>query len=209
MKDGATYFKYSVILICVLLIFLLFRRCGNGKTDKPTKDTIAVKEVVKWLPSKKDTVYVPKIEKIYTPKPYTVHDTLESFEYVIQKVDTATILKDYYTEKLYADTQSVQYGNIIIHDVITKNQIKQRRLQSNFTIPEVTKTITIKNPPRVTAYLGFSAMGNKETMIYATGASFGIMAKNGKLYNGTVHLSKDGGVLYGGQVLLPIRLRKN
>ncbi len=208
MKDGATYFKYSVILICVFLIYLLFRGCGNGKTHKPTKDTIAVKEVVKWLPSKKDTVYVPKIEKEYSPKPYAVHDTLESFEYIVKNVDTAVILKDYYTERLYADTQTVQYGSIIIHDVITKNQIKQRRLQSNFNIPEVTKTITLKEPPRVKAYIGFSAMGNKESIIYATGASFGIMAKNGKLYNATVHLSKDGGVLYGGQFLIPIKLKK-
>lgn len=208
MKDGATYFKYSVILICVFLIFLLFKRCGDGKSDKPTKDTVAIKEVVKWLRSKKDTVYVPKMVKEYVPNYITLHDTLESFEYIVQKVDTSAILKNYYTEKLYADTQNVQYGSVIIHDVIAKNQIKQRRLQSNFNVPEVTKAITIKEPPRVKAYIGFSAMGNKESIIYATGASFGIMAKNGKLYNGTVHLSKDGGVLYGGQILIPIKLKK-
>ncbi len=208
MKNGATYFKYSVILICVFLIYLLFRGCGNRGTKKPTIDTAKVKIDTVKIFITKDTSYPPKLVKVYYPQPYAVHDTLESFEYVIQKVDTGAILKDYYAEKLYSDTQKVQNGNVIIQDVVSKNEIKQRGLKVNISIPEVTKTITIKTPPRVTAYLGFSAMGNKETMIYATGASLGIMAKNGKLYNGTVHLSKDGGVLYGGQVLIPIRLNK-
>lgn len=206
MKSGATYFKYSVILIGIILVFLLFRRCGSG--DKQiTNDTLKVKIDTFYLPSKTDTFYKPSIVKTeYKKDTLWKTDTLESTEYL--PIDTAEILKDYFATRYYEDEIPVEYGKVIIHDTITTNMIAGRGVKTDLKIPVIEKTITVTMPPKNIFYVGFGAMGSQQNFLEQTKVSFGFKAKNDKYYGFEGALSREGNVLAGFEVKIPIRLTK-
>lgn len=204
MKQGATYFKYSVILIGIVVLFLLFRRCGDGD-KKVTSDTLKVKIDTFYMPSKTDTFYRPPIVKTeYRSVIKYKTDTLESFS----TVDTSEILKDFFAVNYYEDEIQVEYGKVIIHDTITTNMIAGRVVKTEFKIPVIEKTITVTRPPKNIFYVGFGAMGSEQNFIEQTKVSFGFKAKNDKYYGLEGALSREGSVLAGFEVKIPIRLKK-
>jgi hypothetical protein len=207
MTKNETYFKWSVILIGIILLFLLFRRCGDGGGSNPPSDTISKKTDTIYLHSKTDTFYTPqvvKVETVYIPKYKT--DTLETFEYL--PVDTTEILKDYLSTRYYQDSLPVQYGKVYINDTITQNKIVSRGVRTNLNIPTVKETITLREKKRLVGYVGFGAMGSEQSFIEQTEVTLGLKTKNDKIYSLESALSRQGTVLIGGKILIPIRLNK-
>ena len=209
MKNGITYFKYGVILICVIAVMLLFRGCWcNKPSGKPSgKDTIRIKADTVYLQSKTDTQYIPAPYKVTQVITHYKTDTLETYEL---KVDTLKSVKDFLSTKYYRDTTRLkdQSGYIILQDTVSRNKIIGRGIQAFITQKQITNTVTLSATKRTTLYVGINAAGNKENTIYAVGGSLGIMAKNGKYYGAIVQLTKSGQPMYGAQILLPVRLRK-
>jgi len=77
------------IIIIVLLVFIFFlRECSQKPEPCPPTDTVTVIQI--------DTVFYPVFE--YVPKIIT--NTVEVFK----KVDTAEIIRDYFTLNFYSDT---------------------------------------------------------------------------------------------------------
>jgi hypothetical protein len=137
------YFWPVATLICMAIIILM-RSCTGGHGEPPSPvvkfDTVILHVTDTII---KETL-IP-VEKIvnHTPAPITVTDTIFLTE--VEKVDTLAILKDYFTTRKYSDTNHLEgYGNIIINDAITQNKIKNREIQYNLNIPQVTKTVIQK-----------------------------------------------------------------
>lgn len=198
-------FKYGVILIIAVLLFMMWRGCRNEGSGKTVPDTLSVKVDTIWVRSKTDTFYQPAVVKTkYVPIYKT--DTLETFE--VQKVDTTKILRDYLATRYYQDSISVQYGKVYIDDTVSRNKIVSRGVKTAFNVPVVKETVTISRPPKNIAYLGFEAIGNPQTPLYGVGASLGMKFKNDKYYGLKALMSKEGNPLYGFEFKIPIRLRK-
>lgn len=206
-EQRISIFKWSVVLIAIIFLFLMFKRCGDGGKTKPTSDTISVRIDTVWMQSKSDTFYTPAVTKTeWKTKLEYKTDTLESFEYM--KVDTTAILKDYLATRYYQDSIAVQYGKVYISDTITKNKIASRGIKTNFNIPVVRETITLRQPKRNIAYLGFSAMGSEQSFLEQTEVSFGVKVKNDKYYGVKGAMSRNGNILAGIEFKIPIRLNK-
>ena len=154
-----------------LLLISKFNSCGNPGQN--TGHTVHF-----------DTVYVHiKADTIYKPIPkYVVKEgRVDSFITYERITDTVEIVKDYESIYVYNDTLKHLYGTFTINDSIQYNRIKSRNLITEFTIPEITKTVT-RPAKRV---------------------SFGAQIGTGLLYNGKVHAG-----VYGG-IGVNVRLSKN
>lgn len=121
-------------VIIVLLIGILFalmgpKYCCGGKsksdtflkvTHDTTWDTTNIVSPV-YIPG--ETIYIPGIT-------------------IIEPVDTAKILADYFAKRIYNDTIIMDsLGYIAIRDTISKNRIAARQHTKNYRIPKVTTTI--------------------------------------------------------------------
>ncbi len=200
-------FKYSVLLIGVIVLFLLFRRCGNGGGTKPASDTVSIKIDTIWVQSKLDTFYTPPIIKTeWRTKLKYKTDTLETTEYII--ADTSLILQEYFAYHYYEDTINVKYGTVYINDTVTENKIASRGVKTNFNIPVVKETVTLVQPKRNIFYAGFGAKGSEKSFLEQTEVSIALKTKNDKIYSFESAMSKEGTVLVGGKILIPIRLNK-
>ena len=155
MKD---FFKnIQNVLIVVLVIIILFTRaCSGDKNNQTIPDPITItKTITKWDTLKIDSlVYVPK----WRTKVTTVHDT------ILADIDTAEILKDYYSTYVYTDTLSLDsLGSIVISDTISKNSILFRDVQPNIFIPTTTVTNTVYLYKR--EFFGGISVGSTPTAI--------------------------------------------
>lgn len=211
VKNGSTYFKYSVILIGIIVVFLLFRRCGKNEGSVNSKtDTVSVVRDTTIYIVKKDTNYVPVPYKVSVPQPYkvTVHDTLEIYE-TIGTDSTNVFLKEYISSKYYRDTVKNNYGYIIIEDTLSRNSIQGRSVATNLSILEVKETVTLQQPKRNILYTGFEVIGNEVSPLWGTGVNVGLKTKNDKIYIAKGILNKTGDAMFGFQMLIPIKTRKN
>lgn len=109
---------YWIVIIVLLAIVLIQRGCM-----KP--DTVVEEHIIHSV----DTLVVTDTVKypVEVYKPYPVYKTDTSVVYVPLDVDTAYILKDYFTHNFYRDTiLSDSNGLIVISDVIYQNAIEKR-----------------------------------------------------------------------------------
>lgn len=205
IKNGSTYFKYSVILIGIIFLFLLFRRCGDGGREIKSDTVSVVREVIvdKFVT---DTQYIPQERKITEYKTEYKTDTLETIEYM--KVDSAAILKELLATRYYLDTVPNKYGNVIIADTVTKNKIAGRGVKTNLEIPIIRETITLTQPKRGLLYINFEAMGGEHDLLFATGAGLSWKSPNDKIYGLKALLTRTGNPMYGFQFSIPIKTRK-
>lgn len=196
-------FKYGVILIIAVLLFMFWRGCQNEGAGGARVDTISVVRDTTYVVTVHDTTYIPKPYKITEYKT----DTIETFETI--NVDTARILKDYLATRYYQDSITLQYGKVYVNDTINRNRITGRGVKSKFDVPIIRETITLERERRRNvAYIGFEGLGNHEEIIYGVGASFGFKVKNGKYYGVKALMSKSGNPLYGVEFKIPIKLKK-
>lgn len=120
------------ILIAVLVVFLLFKSCDNGKKLEP-------KEVVKTTIETK-TVYDTIINTVvsYKPKYISVIKTkVDSFY-----IDTNSVVSDYFDKYVYSDTIKKDSINLVINDTISRNKIESRSIDYQLIYPHTTTTIT-------------------------------------------------------------------
>lgn len=195
-------FYLTIIAFLVIIIFLL-KACG-GKC--PPMPVIVEKTDTAWR-DHMDTItqYTPQVTK-YIPVTKTIYKTDSIVEYELVNVDTSEILKDYFATRYYSDTQSVQYGKIVINDSVTKNRIASRSIILNQLIPEVTKTVTVRDKQRNQIYFGLSGAGNNDN-IYA-GASLMLKTRRDFIVEGGALLGNKGDLIYQGGMKFLIRLKR-
>jgi len=126
----------SNLVIAILILLLILKTCSKP-FEKPITTT-TIKTITKWDTIKTSIpIYVPKhsVKIIYLPDTDTVW----------RDIDTAAILKDYFATYVYFDTIENDSVSITIQDSITKNKIKNRKLDYWIKYPTVTITITKNN----------------------------------------------------------------
>lgn len=206
------YQSFKLVLMAVVIfgIFLFLNQlksCTGGSGS--TKDTISVVHDTVWRELRDTIVYKPvEVKTIYKPGLTVVlHDTLETIETILQKVDSAKILAQYLAKRYYTKTSKVQYGTVTIKDTVTQNRIIGRGIELKQNIPEVIKTITVEAEKRVTGYIGIMGLFNKDNIPYASGPTFDLEFKNGAMIGTGFLITKDDPMVLL-SIKSPIRLKR-
>lgn len=209
MKNGSTYFKYSVILIGIAVIVWvvsLFKCNGSGgkeiknDTVSYTRDTI---------------IYVHDTTIVYKPQPYKEEIIRDSIIYLERQPEFKDFppiaqrwIEEYHKRKFYDTTFNVQYGTARIIDTIYKNRLTGRSFSLQQSIPEITNTVTLREPKRVKGMIGLGIAGNIIQPLSQTEVSFGLLMKNNSYYGIKGILQKEGTTLYGVEFKRIISFRK-
>lgn len=206
MKNGATYFKWSVVLIGIIAVVYLFRGCFGGKGKTEYKEIVKIVRDTMWLQSGTDTHYVAKPYKV------TIHDTLEyeSDPIVIREPLPPLVRKafdDWNSTKYFSDSFSVDYGKLYLYDTLRSGKLR-KGFSLRQSIPVITNTITLREKPRIKAYAGIEVMGTMQSPISYTGVSFSLLMKNQNIIGIKGGLMKNGNELYGIEYKRLIKLRK-
>lgn len=204
----------AIWLVLFIGIIFLFRACGEGcrifNGSKRLNDTISVKIDTVFVQIKGDTVYVPELigvsNTIYETR--WKHDTLETFEVRIDPADTAAILARFNQSAFYSDKRLVgNYGTITINDTLSQNRIVSRGVTTDLKIPEVTKTITVRDK-RTVGYIGVSAMWSEGQPLHSLGLDFSLKLKSDYILGIGAKFTKSGQMYYEAQFKTPIRLKR-
>jgi hypothetical protein len=141
MKKFKSIFPYVIILILSLIIAY---QKGCSPKDKGNQIDIDGKkyEIIK---RETDTFYKVE-EKVEYKKGKDIYHEIEKIVEIPSKVDTASILKNYYSRNFYIDTFSLgdSIGFVTINDTISRNQIQGRKISSSVNLPTIRETIYLK-----------------------------------------------------------------
>jgi hypothetical protein len=167
---------YRVVLAIAVFYILFLKMCGpDGNCPDNIKsvsvDTSYIIDQFRsaWQKPTPDTIIIyskrllPKV--IYRGRAPIV---------MMEHVDTALLLQDYFSKAYYRDSLQTQYGSVFVEDTVSQNRIQARRWQTNFSIPVITKTITDSIKPTNQVYIGFSGLLGQPYV----GGEFNLTLKN-------------------------------
>jgi hypothetical protein len=158
-------FKNLIILVLIIVIIFL-RQCSGtgGVIDTPSEPTIITKVETKYdTITKEVTTYVPKI--VTRIKTEIKTDTIR----LTQKIDTLSILEDYFAKYVYEDFQQLDSLNLTIKDTISQNKILSRKIIYDLIYPTTTVTET-KYINKNEFYVGFGLNGTTKQFNYVGGS---------------------------------------
>jgi hypothetical protein len=208
--------KNIAIAVLIAIILLEYFNPGGkmpgrtirieGKKYEVIKHDIDTFEVVKTK------VVTKKGEDIY-------HETIVEKQVVIPAViDTAALLKDYYSKVLYKDVLVLpdSLGTVVVIDTISQNKILGRTFDSKVKERTIKETLIVKELPKTQVYYGFNGGFNKTDVVSNIGAGVIVKTKKDKIYQlgvGVANRVTDGtnGSLspyIGGGVYWKIKLKK-
>ena len=156
-------FKNLIILVLIIVIIFL-RQCSGtgGVSDTPSEPTIITKVETKYdTITKEVTKYVPKI----VTRIKTEIDTIR----LTQKIDTLSILEDYFAKYVYEDFQQLDSLNLTIKDTISQKKILSRKIFYDLIYPTTTVTET-KYINQREFYVGFGLNGTSKQFNYIGGS---------------------------------------
>ena len=213
------FLNFKNIAIVALILFVLLQWFNPGGV-MPGGKTIRIEgkkyEVIKH---DIDTFEVVKT-KVVTKKGEDIyHETIVEKEVIIPAVvDTAALLKDYYSKVLYKDILVLpdSLGTIAVTDTISQNKIWGRTFDAKVKQREIKETLIVKELPKTQIYYGLTGGFNKADVVSNVGAGFLVKTKKDKIYNlgiGVSNRVSDGtnGTLspyIGGGVYWKIKLKK-
>jgi hypothetical protein len=180
------FLNFKNIAIVALILFVLLQWFNPGGV-MPGGKTIRIEgkkyEVIKH---DIDTFEVVKT-KVVTKKGEDIyHETIVEKEVIIPAiVDTAALLKDYYSKVLYKDVLVLpdSLGTIAVTDTISQNKIWGRTFDAKVKQREIKETLIVKELPKTQVYYGLTGGFNKEDVISNVGAGLIIKTKKDKIYN--------------------------
>jgi hypothetical protein len=180
------FLNFKNIAIVALILFVLLQWFNPGGV-MPGGKTIRIEgkkyEVIKH---DIDTFEVVKT-KVVTKKGEDIyHETIVEKEVIIPAiVDTAALLKDYYSKVLYKDVLVLpdSLGTVAVTDTISQNKIWGRTFDAKVKQREIKETLIVKELPKTQVYYGLTGGFNKEDVISNVGAGLIIKTKKDKIYN--------------------------
>ena len=176
--------NFKNIAIVALIIFVLLQWFNPGGILPGKKVFIAGKayEVIKH---DIDTVDIVKT-KIVTKKGEDIyHETIVEKEVIIPAViDTAALLKDYYSKVLYKDVLVLpdSLGTVSVTDTISQNRILGRTFNANVKQRTIKETTIVKELPKTKIFYGLEGGFNKADFVSSVGAGVLINTKKDKIY---------------------------
>jgi hypothetical protein len=176
--------NFKNIAIAALIIFVLLQWFNPGDILPGKKVFIAGKayEVIKH---EIDTVDIVKT-KVVTKKGEDIyHETIVEKEVLIPAViDTAALLKDYYSKVLYKDVLVLpdSLGTVAVTDTISQNKILGRTFNANVKQRTIKETTIVKELPKTKVFYGLEGGFNKADFVSSVGAGVLINTKKDKIY---------------------------
>lgn len=179
------YVNFKNIAIAALVLFIILQWINPGGV-MPGGKTIRIEgkkyEVIKH---EIDTVDIIKT-KIVTKKGDDIyHEVIVEKEVKIPTViDTAALLKDYYSKVLYKDTLKLEgdLGTIALIDTISQNKILGRIWDAKIRERIIKEELIVKEPAKNQVFYGLNAGFNKEDYVSAIGAGIILKTKKDKIY---------------------------
>ena len=177
--------NFKNIAIAVLIIYLLLQWFNPGGV-MPGGRTIRIDgkkyEVIKHTI---DTVDVVKT-KVVTKKGEDIyHEVIVEKEVIIPTIiDTAALLKDYYSKVLYKDVLVLpdSLGTVAVTDTISQNRILGRTFNANVKQRTIKETTIVKELPKTKVFYGLEGGFNKADFVSSVGAGVLINTKKDKIY---------------------------
>ena len=176
--------NFKNIAIAALIIFVLLELWNPGGI-MPGK-TIRIEgkkyEVIKH---EIDTVDIVKTKVVTKKGDDIYHETIVEKEVFIPAViDTAALLKDYYSKVLYKDVLVLpdSLGTVAVTDTISQNKILGRTFNANVKQRTIKETTIVKELPKTKVFSGLEGGFNKADFVSSVGAGVLINTKKDKIY---------------------------
>jgi hypothetical protein len=176
--------NFKNIAIAALIIFVLLELWNPGGI-MPGK-TIRIEgkkyEVIKH---EIDTVDIVKTKVVTKKGDDIYHETIVEKEVLIPAViDTAALLKDYYSKVLYKDVLVLpdSLGTVAVTDTISQNKIFGRTFNANVKQRTIKETTIVKELPKTKIFYGLEGGFNKADFVSSVGAGVLINTKKDKIY---------------------------
>ena len=132
-----------------------------------------------------DTVDVIKTKVVTKKGDDIYHETIVEKEVLIPAViDTAALLKDYYSKVLYKDVLVLpdSLGTVAVTDTISQNKILGRTFNANVKQRTIKETMIVKELPKTKVFYGLEGGFNKADFVSSVGAGVLINTKKDKIY---------------------------
>jgi len=176
--------NFKNIAIAALIIFVLLQWFNPGDILPGKKVFIAGKayEVIKH---EIDTVDIVKTKVVTKKGDDIYHETIVEKEVLIPAViDTAALLKDYYSKVLYKDVLVLpdSLGTVAVTDTISQNKILGRTFNANVKQRTIKETTIVKELPKTKVFYGLEGGFNKADFVSSVGAGVLINTKKDKIY---------------------------
>jgi hypothetical protein len=177
--------NFKNIAIAALIIYVLLQWFNPGGV-MPGGRTIRIEgkkyEVIKH---EIDTVDIVKTKVVTKKGDDIYHETIVEKEVFIPAViDTAALLKDYYSKVLYKDVLVLpdSLGTVAVTDTISQNRILGRTFNANVKQRTIKETTIVKELPKTKVFYGLEGGFNKADFVSSVGAGVLINTKKDKIY---------------------------
>ena len=199
----------TLLIIALVLIVILMRACGDGGSNTPGETIKVDGKKYEVLNRTVDTLKVPvktveyrKGKEIYVETPIYVE--------IPAKVDTLSILKDYYAKRVYIDTLKLKddLGFIVVNDTVSQNSLLGRMWDAQVNKTTIKEQIIVKELPRNQVYIGLVGGFDKQNIVNFAGPSLLLKTKKDKIYSIGVGYSGDKSVSIQGGIYWKIKLTK-
>jgi hypothetical protein len=179
------FVNFKNIAIAALIIYILLQWFNPGGV-MPGGRIIRIEgkkyEVIKH---EIDTVDVIKTKVVTKKGDDIYHETIVEKEVLIPAViDTAALLKDYYSKVLYKDVLVLpdSLGTVAVTDTISQNKILGRTFNANVKQRTIKETTIVKELPKTKVFYGLEGGFNKADFVSSVGAGVLINTKKDKIY---------------------------
>lgn len=164
----------AVCLFAVAFSFLDIKGCGQD-SDCPQAELVSEKIIPGDSIPYPVPVYIPEVDT------FIQHDTSWRFH----EVDTAAILADYFSQRIYIDSAMSQDSSIltIIQDTISENRIKARQISFQNLRPTLIQQYDLKKTRKL--LIGGAISGNRT--FFDPEVSIGMQDKQDRIYHYSYH----------------------
>lgn len=192
MKNKLIPFIIAIIGIALLIAFLLKKDEERVSGSKIESINGKPYEVIKH---EIDTLYLTKTKTKYLPGDSIYVETVVEKEvpvYTYMKVDTAAILKQYYSKYVYKDTLKLddKLGYVSVTDTVTQNKITSRNWKYDIRERVLVDTKIVKELPKREYYVGAGAGFNKSDIFHNVSAGFLYKSKRNDIYQLSLGITK-------------------
>ncbi len=199
--------KFYLGIIAVLVVIIFLQRACT-----PQAPTQVIPQVTYDTILKHDTSVVVKKMKIAS------HDTTYIPEDPIYMFDTSCeaaretfnkLVKKHVTRNMYIDTILIDtFGKVLVYDTVQFNQLGNRGIVKNYTIPIITRYVKVPAEPKRQLYVGGGLLATKDLMINAAELGLIYKTKKDQMYGVKAQLDFKGNLSYGLQSYWKISLKK-
>jgi hypothetical protein len=173
------------IALLILIAIVVFQQCGGNKTKTGEIVKIDGKKY-ELIKHEIDTIEVVKT-KVVTKKGEDIyHETIVEKEVLIPAIiDTAALLKDYYSKVLYKDVLVLpdSLGTVSVIDTISQNKILSRTFNASVKQRTIKETTIVKELPKTKLFYGFEGGFNKADVVSHVGMGILVNTKKDRIYN--------------------------